>query len=257
MIIVPTDVVAENNQTYRLTYGEMVKDGTKMGTGSPEFVLLFRKPQTNKGKAYADEPVTKDRKEYSLGRWQIDADANWRASGNRLLDIETLCKLSGKDKGLQIIRNKFAQFFNEVGYDYETHVAIAEKLGEMDRLPKTFSLVTPTLNDAQKEHIWDDVIRMRTLNLNQHLRKKEQHVCPLQLDVVNRLIERYSNKGDVVFDPFGGIGTVPYCAVKMGRYGIGTELNNQYWKDGVSYCRQAEAQKNVPTLFDVLENVAA
>ena len=68
MITVVTDVVRENNQTYRLGYTEMLKDGTKMGVGSPEYILLLRKPQTNRSKGYADTPVAKDRADYSLAR---------------------------------------------------------------------------------------------------------------------------------------------------------------------------------------------
>ena len=252
MAVIPTDVVAENNQTYRLTYGEMVKDGTKMGFGSPEFLLVFRKPQTSKDKAYADVPVTKNRYEYGLGQWQIDADALWRSSGNRLLDIPTLVKMAGNDK-LAHVRKKFHDFFNTHGYDYKQHVELAEKLNEVGRLPKVFSLMQPPVSEVQGYHIWDDVLRMRTLNMNQALKKREQHVCPLQLDIVERCIERFSNKGDVVFDPFGGIGTVPFCAVKMDRYGKATELNSDYFKDACSYLREAEQKKNVPTLFDALE----
>ncbi len=59
--------------------------------------------------------------------------------------------------------------------------------------------------------------------------------------------------GETVFDPFSGIGTVPYCAVKLGRRGVGVELNAGYFADAVGYC-EAEARKaNVPTLFDLTE----
>jgi len=252
MAVIPTDVVAENNQTYRLSYGEMVKDGTKMGLGSPEFLLVFRKPQTFKGKAYADEPVTKDREEYGLGQWQIDADALWRSSGERLLDLEQLAKMANSDKGLSVVRKRLKEFFNRVGYNYKQHVAAAEKLHSVGRLPKKFSLMQPPVSDEQAEYIWDDVLRMNTLNMRQALKKKEQHVCPLQLDIIERCIERWSNLGDVVLDPFGGIASTPYMAVKMGRYGIGVELNADYWKDGCVYLREAEALQNVPTLFDLV-----
>jgi len=79
MITVNTDVVRENNQTYRLSYSEMCKDGTKMSVGSPEYILLFHKPQSDRSKGYADVPVRKSKAEYSLARWQIDAHAFWRA----------------------------------------------------------------------------------------------------------------------------------------------------------------------------------
>lgn len=62
MIQVNTDVVRENNQTYRLGWSEQCKDGSKMGVGCPEYILLFHKPQTDRSKGYADEPVTKLKK---------------------------------------------------------------------------------------------------------------------------------------------------------------------------------------------------
>ena len=73
MITVVTDVVRENNQTYRLGWSEQCKDGTKMGVGCPEYILLFRKLPTDHSKAYADDPVTKSKEEYTRAQWQIDA----------------------------------------------------------------------------------------------------------------------------------------------------------------------------------------
>lgn len=85
MITVVTDVVRENNQTYRLGWTEQCKDGTKMGVGCPEYILLFRKLPTSREKAYADVPVTKSKEDYTRAQWQIDAHAYWRSSGNRLV----------------------------------------------------------------------------------------------------------------------------------------------------------------------------
>ena len=82
---------------------------------------------------------------------------------------------------------------------------------------------------------------------------KQVHICPLPIDLVNRCIERWSNKGEVVFDPYGGIGTVPYCAIKLGRKGLATELNYEYWRDGLVYLREAEREMTTPTLFDFMD----
>ena len=82
----------------------------------------------------------------------------------------------------------------------------------------------------------------------------QMHVCPFQLDTVERLINRYSNEGDTVLDFFGGIMTVPYVAVNMNRYGIGIELNSDYFRDGVGYLKSADLQKDAPTLFDFMED---
>ncbi len=77
MITVVTDVVRENNQTYRLGWSEQCKDGSKMGVGCPEYILLFRKLPTDKSTAYADEPVKKTKEEYTRAQWQIDAHGDW------------------------------------------------------------------------------------------------------------------------------------------------------------------------------------
>ena len=103
------------------------------------------------------------------------------------------------------------------------------------------------------DQVWDDINRMRTLNTTQSQRRAQMHVCPLQLDIVERLIWRYSNEGDLVFDPFAGLFTVPKVALDMGRRGMGTELNVDYFRDGVGYLQAAEAQAAAPTLFDLLD----
>ena len=77
--------------------------------------------------------------------------------------------------------------------------------------------------------------------------------CPLQIDIVERIINRYSNPGDLVLDPFGGLMTVPMQAVKMGRRGYGIELNSDYFRDGVGYIQAAEMEHEQPTLFDFLD----
>lgn len=69
------------------------------------------------------------------------------------------------------------------------------------------------------------------------------------------MINRYSNEGDVVFDPFGGLMTVPYMAVKMKRYGIGCELSVDYFRDGVGYLKSVDAEMDAPTLFDLVEGL--
>ena len=79
--------------------------------------------------------------------------------------------------------------------------------------------------------IWDDINQGRTLNkLPARDANDEKHMCPLQLDVIERCIHLWTNPGDVVFSPFTGIGSEGYCAVKMGRKFIGTELKPQYWQ---------------------------
>lgn len=245
MVTILTDVVRENNQTYRLGYTEQCKDGTKMGVGCPEYLLLFRKLPTDRSKAYADEPVVKSKADYSLARWQIDAAGFWRSSGDRRITPEEMAALPiGK------ITKLYKDSSRHTVYDFHNHLQTAEGLAEHGRLSKTFETVPAS---SWSPWVWDDVNRMRTLNTTQSQKRREMHVCPLQLDIVERVIERYSASGDVVLDPFGGLMTVPEVAVKMGRYGWGVELNPEYFRDGVSYLESAEAQISQPTLFDFIE----
>lgn len=249
MITVVTDVVRENNQTYRLGWTEQCKDGTKMGVGCPEYILLFRKLPTDTSRAYADVPVTKDKADYTRAQWQIDAHGFWRSSGNRLLTKAELQSIPVDN--LQAVYRKYSR---ENVYSYEEHVALAKRLDENGKLPASFMVVAP---GSWNMDVWDDINRMRTLNTSQSRKRAQMHVCPLQLDIVERLINRYSNPGDVVLDPFGGLMTVPLVAVQKERFGIGIELSCDYFRDGVGYLQTAELQRGEPTLFDFIEQEGA
>ncbi len=248
MITVVTDVVRENNQTYRLGWTEQCKDGTKMGVGCPEYVLLFRKLPTDTSKAYADDPAVKSKDEYSRSRWQIDAHALWRSSGNRLLNAEEM-----KSYPADIISTVFTQKTLESIYNYEHHVKIGEELDLIGCLPSSFMVLAP---GSHNDNVWHDVCRMKTLNSEQARRNETMHICPLQFDIIDRIITRFTNKTDIVFDPFGGIMSVPYRAIMLGRKGYGVELNNGYYFDGLKYLRAAEVNSTMPSLFDFEEMAA-
>jgi hypothetical protein len=266
MKTIVTDVVRENNQTYRLGWTEQCKDGSKMGVGMPEYLLLFRKPPSDTSNSYADLPVLKDKplcvdedgrivpfdrslpikpgSGYSRARWQLDAHGYTKSSGKRHLTPEELVNLPHSDI-FKIFRN---YSLTEI-YDFEHHVRIGEELEAAGRLPVTFMLLQP---QSWHDDVWTDVTRMLTLNGAQSASGKEMHLCPMQFDIADRVIEQMSMPGEVVYDPFGGLMTVPYRAVLKGRYGMGAELNPAYFLDGAAYCRSAEVKVNTPTLFDTL-----
>jgi DNA modification methylase len=245
---VPTDVVAENNQTYRLGYGEMVKDSTKMGAGIPEEIWIFRKAPSSTSDAYADDPVTKERKEYGLSNWQIDADAFWRSSGDRYLQPGELSSLTMKQ-----VRGWWNRFNSETIYDFEQHVDLLEMLDAKGKLSRTFTtLPIRSLSD----YIWNDVNRMHGLNMEQSRRKQQNHICPMPFDQVDRLIELYSNEDDTILDPFGGLCTTGVRAIKKKRKAILCELNDAYARCGAIYLRETEYQGAIPTLFDMIKNEA-
>jgi hypothetical protein len=244
LITVITDVVRENNQTYRLGWSENAKDGTKMGVGSPEYIVIFRKPQTDRTKGYADVPVKKSKDDYTRAHWQVDAHSFWRSSGDRQITAEEL-SLLGPDK----LASMFTKYTLQNVYDYDFHVKIGKELEARGALPSTFMSLAP---GSHHPDVWHDVLRMLTLNGEQSKRNVEKHICPLQFDIIDRLIDRYSNEGDVVYDPFCGLGSVPYRAILKGRTGGGSELNPVYFMDQVHYLKSAEREFSMPSLFDVL-----
>lgn len=82
--------------------------------------------------------------------------------------------------------------------------------------------------------VWFDINQSRTLQYKQaRADGDEAHISPLQLDVIERCIELWSNPGDVVFSPFAGIGSEVYSAVEMGRHGVGIELKPNYYQQAV------------------------
>ena len=215
-----------------------------MGVGSPEYVLLLRKPQSDRTRGYADEPVTKSKDEYSRAQWQVDAHAFWRSSGERLLTADEMCKLSP-----DVLASLYTSESLKSVYSYEEHVRIGEELDLRGALPCQFMALAP---GSPHPDVWHDVNRMHTLNGTQSQRGLNMHVCPLQFDIVDRLINRFSSKGDLVLDPFGGLMTVPYRALKLDRRGVGIELSPEYFLDGVKYLRAAEQEIEAPSLFDFL-----
>lgn len=244
-ITVTTDVVAENNQTYRLGWTECTKDASKMGVGLPEYILLFRKAPTVADNSYADQPVIKDKKDYTKAQWQLDAHAYYRSSGDRYLTPEELKK---RDLGTisAIWKNKNLTDI----YSYEKHLEICEALDDLEKLSSTYmTLPIHSIN----ENVWTDINRMNTLNTYQANAKKEKHICPLQFDIVERLINRYSMKGNIICDPFGGLGTTAVKALQLERKCISIELNKEYFADSLYYIKSQIIKLNTVTLMDLFQ----
>lgn len=95
--------------------------------------------------------------------------------------------------------------------------------------------------------VWMDINQSRTLQKESAREDSdERHVCPLQLEVIERCIELWSNPGDIVLDPFVGIGSSVYQALLMGRRGIGFELKDSYYQQAVLNCKRAESNAKTP-----------
>lgn len=101
--------------------------------------------------------------------------------------------------------------------------------------------------------VWWDINQSNTLQrLSAREEKDEKHICPLQLDVIERCIRLWTNESDVVFSPFAGIGSELYQAILMKRYAIGIELKESYYVQAVSNCKNAEIERQQLTIDDFI-----
>ena len=100
--------------------------------------------------------------------------------------------------------------------------------------------------------VWMDIRQSRTLNRDgAREQNDERHICPLQLDVIERCLQLWSKEGDIVFSPFMGIGSEGYCSILRGRKFIGIELKKSYFDVAVKNLNDAVSEKNEPCLFGV------
>ena len=106
--------------------------------------------------------------------------------------------------------------------------------------------------DEYNSPVWWDINQGNTLNRLFSDEESERHICPLQLDVIERVVDLYSNPDDVVFTPFMGIGSEVYQSVKMGRRAIGIELKDAYFEQAVKNMESLEQEQAQITIFDFL-----
>ena len=101
--------------------------------------------------------------------------------------------------------------------------------------------------------VWWDINQSETLNRVFADEESEKHIAALQLPVIERIVNLYSNEGDIVFTPFMGIGSEVYQSVKMGRKAIGIELKNAYFEQAVKNIHTLEQEQQQISIFDFFE----
>lgn len=131
---------------------------------------------------------------------------------------------------------------------------IFKKPGERDRPVKTDVTNEEWIEFARP--IWYGIQESDTLNARiAREDDDERHLTPLQLSFIARYVRLYTNPGELVFTPFGGVGSELYVAVKHGRRALGIELKPSYWQTGVRYLQELERELAAPKLTDALEVV--
>lgn len=120
-----------------------------------------------------------------------------------------------------------------------------EETEEEEVSPVTHTKQTFPVNQWQQwaSPVWMDIQQTNVLNGRiARADQDEKHICPLQLDVIERCVKLWSNKGDTVFSPYLGVGSEGYQAIKFGRKFIGTELKKEYFQHAVEYLKAASSE---------------
>lgn len=134
------------------------------------------------------------------------------------------------------------------------YLLVFRKIGE-DKVPVKNYIDVDTWQKWASP-VWYDINYSNTLNKNEARDgKDEKHICPLQLETIERAIALWSNEGDTVLTPFAGLGSEVYQAIKMGRKGIGFELKQSYFDAAVGNLKEAEFEAGQPLLFGAADDV--
>lgn len=211
--VIWTDPVLERSKTNaeRLLYKNVGENSRVCGTGMPEYILVMRKDSRG-GKV--GEPV-----KHAVNKW---GDAKWEEDATAL----------GEEQAAKMLHRGMID-----GITPELVMKLAEA-AKFD-LKQWQKWASPVWMDNHGS----DVLNSRFKGDE----KDEKHLCPMPLEYIRRCLTLYSNPGDVVFDPFSGIGSTGHCAVKMGRKFLGTELKPEYAAQAARFI--GESAQNSGDLF--------
>jgi DNA modification methylase len=215
-ITIWTDPVLEmqRTKTQRLLYKQLRSDSTFTGVGLPEYITLFKKWDGIAENGNSEPVNNKTHGNFPLDVWQNWASPVW---GTKLKEKELI---------------------EMIEYYKELNGVVNEK-----------SLINPEWFTGS----WFDIRRTDVLNNKEGTDMgDEKHIAPLQLTVIRRAIQMWTNPGEVVFTPFMGIGSEVYCAVQLNRIGYGIELKPSYFEAAKKNIDKIINKQAQLTLFDGL-----
>lgn len=158
------------------------------------------------------------------------------------------------DRAVEIVKNEPEQpWLLWAGRNDEADQLAAAKTAETMGLPTDSEWLRQTVSEDLfmiPGPTWYGI--KETATLNERVAREEadeRHICPLQLEFIERCVRLWSNKGETVLSPFAGIGSEVYVAATSGRRGVGVELKSSYWRSAVDNLRRAESESPEPQLF--------
>lgn len=233
-VVIWKDPVTEMQRTknHGLLYKVVCKDSSASRVGMPDYLCVFRKPGSS---LVSDSPVCNgsnpERFDHYVGMEPPDPNAVRSA---RILHQDP-------DASEE---STFARYIPP------------DKNGRWSKVnpfppgSEDFRLWSIAAWQRYASPVWMDINQMDVLSYRQARGENdERHICPLQLDVIERCIHLWSNPGDLVLDPFAGVGSTCKVAIDCGRRALGIELKPSYWKQSVLNCKAAEREQAAPDLF--------
>jgi len=240
------DPVVEMQRTKALglLHKQIRKDSAMNRVGMPDYILFFRKPGDNPDRIEHTNPATFNSQ--SVVAWQ-HGDSDMISDGpDRPDDVDEFGWFPVYDQVRTVsdetvaIARKWLEHMHKIGLASETPTDAA--------LKEIISHVEFDVYEWQKlaSPVWMNIQQGNVLNgwRSAKAQNDEKHVCPLQLDVIENCLRLYSKPGDVVMDPFNGIGSTGHVAIKMKRRYLGFELKPEYAQQAGHNLAAAEAQNN-------------
>jgi len=166
-----------------------------------------------------------------------------------------------KKKGINAIPIEHPKGLKHYAGEIPILPAMVEKYGTFEQLKKKYkdhqdpktNKLSHIIWQRYASSVWDDIRIDEVLQYKESKDEDdEKHVHPLQLDVIDRIVELYSNPGEVILTPFMGVGSEIFSPVSMGRKAIGIELKDTYFKQAIKNLKDVDSRfnpENEPTLF--------
>jgi DNA modification methylase len=214
-----------------LMHKNIVEDSTKCFTAIPDYLLIFRKGGENK------VPVThQNGLDYYAGEMPLlighleKMGINENISNNNNMSASIMIYIN---KSFEILKQKYKNHTEHFSNKY-AHI----------------------IWQRYASSVWDDIRGRNVLKFKDAKEDDdEKHVHPLQLDIIDRVVQLYSNPGEVILTPFMGVGSEVYSPVSMGRKAIGVELKDSYFKQAIKNLKEVnkrfQSENSAPTLFDL------
>ena len=239
-------------KTQRLLHSQLCKDSTMSSVSMPEYLLIFQKWSDKDGRTPVTGVSVEDKIKWTQFSGTL-ADRSLPNFDKLMKDSATrngLCTLPEQGhyawrqaKGGVKVIDMTIEEATKVYYNYWEYSVKEVKVAKERLLIQSIEIW-----QRQASPVWFDIDRSKTLETR--LKKDEvKHICPFAIPIVERAVKMWSNEGDVILDPFNGIGTVGHVSINESRKYKGIELNEGYFKQAVKNLRNAEQVNNQQTLF--------